>query len=43
VCGPAHADNPGRTNRGGEMVGFVILGIVMLIWVMTWESSGTQA
>jgi hypothetical protein len=22
------------------MIGFVVLGIVMLIWVLTWESEG---
>lgn len=26
-----------------EMIGFIILGIVMLIWVMTWETNGSQA
>jgi len=25
------------------MVGFIILGIVMLVWVMTWETTGSQA
>jgi hypothetical protein len=22
------------------MIGFIVLGIVMLIWVLTWESEG---
>ena len=26
-----------------SMVGFVILGIVMLIWVMTWDTTGSEA
>jgi hypothetical protein len=29
--------------RRKSMVGFIILGIVMLIWVMTWETTGSRA
>jgi len=25
------------------MIGFVVFGIVMLIWVLTWESTESQA
>jgi len=25
------------------MIGFVVFGIVMLVWVLTWESTETQA
>jgi len=39
-----HADTgKARPFKEESMVGFIILGIVMLIWVMTWETTGSQA
>ena len=34
---------PRHFNEEESMVGFIILGIVMLIWVMTWETTGSRA
>ncbi len=40
----SHADMcQARPYEEDSMVGFIILGIVMLIWVMTWETTGSRA
>jgi hypothetical protein len=36
------ADNAGVQPKEQAMIGFVVLGIVMLIWVLTWESTESK-
>ena len=39
----ASADKATTGEEGREMVAFIALGVVMLIWILTWEDQGEQS
>jgi hypothetical protein len=39
----ASADKGLTGEEGREMVAFIALGVVMLIWILTWEDQGERS